>query len=81
MLRFALTLLFPFVAALFISYVLRRPIDFLAAKTRLSRKVSAILIVLIFYVTIGTLLVLGSIRAFPMSVTWYSGFRRSISAM
>ena len=26
-LRFALTLLFPFVAALFISYVLRRPID------------------------------------------------------
>ena len=63
-LRFALTLLFPFVAALFISYVLRRPIDFLAAKTRLSRKVSAILIVLIFYVTIGTLLVLGSIRAF-----------------
>ena len=59
-LRFALTLLFPFVAALFISYVLRRPIDFLAAKTRLS----AILIVLIFYVTIGTLLVLGSIRAF-----------------
>lgn len=63
-LRFALTLLFPFVAALFISYVLRRPIDFLADKTRLSRKVSAILIVLIFYVTIGTLLVLGSIRAF-----------------
>lgn len=63
-LRFALTLLFPFVAALFISYVLRCPIDFLAAKTRLSRKVSAILIVLIFYVTIGTLLVLGSIRAF-----------------
>lgn len=63
-LRFALTLLFPFVAALFISYVLRRPIDFLAAKTTLSRKVSAILIVLIFYVTIGTLLVLGSIRAF-----------------
>lgn len=63
-LRFALTLLFPFVAALFISYVLRRPIDFLAAKTRLSRKVSAILIVLIFYVTFGTLLVLGSIRAF-----------------
>ena len=63
-LRFALTLLFPFVVALFISYVLRRPIDFLAAKTRLSRKVSAILIVLIFYVTIGTLLVLGSIRAF-----------------
>lgn len=63
-LRFALSFLFPFVAALFISYILRRPIQFITTKTRLPRKVSAILVVLIFYVTIGTLLVLGSIRAF-----------------
>lgn len=63
-LQFALTLLFPFVAALFIAYVLRRPIRFIAAKTKLSKKASAILIVLLFYGTIGTFLVLGSVRAF-----------------
>lgn len=63
-LRFALSFLFPFVAALFIAYILRRPIQLITTKTRLPRKVSAIRVVLIFYVTIGTLLVLGSIRAF-----------------
>ena len=63
-LQFALTLLFPFVAALFIAYILRRPIHFLSRKTTLPRKASAVVMVLIFYGTIGTLLVLGSIRAF-----------------
>ena len=63
-LQFALTLLFPFVAALFIAYILRRPIRFLSRKTTLPRKASAVVMVLIFYGTIGTLLVLGSIRAF-----------------
>lgn len=63
-LRFALSFLFPFVAALFIAYILRRPIQFITTKTQLPRKLSAILVVLVFYVTIGTLLVLGSIRAF-----------------
>ena len=62
-LQFALTLLFPFVAALFIAYILRRPIRFLSRKTTLPRKASAVVMVLIFYGTIGTLLVLGSIRA------------------
>lgn len=63
-LQFALTLLFPFVAALFIAYILRRPIRFLSRRTTLPRKASAVVMVLIFYGTIGTLLVLGSIRAF-----------------
>ena len=63
-LRFALTLLFPFVAALVIAYLLKRPIQLITTKTRLPRKLSAALMVLLFYVTIGTLLVLGSIRAF-----------------
>ena len=41
-LRFALSFLFPFVAALFIAYILRRPIQFITTKTQLPRKLSAI---------------------------------------
>lgn len=63
-LKFAMTLLFPFVAALVIAYILQRPIRFLAIKFQIPPKISAIFIVLLFYGIIGTLLVLGSIRAF-----------------
>lgn len=63
-LKFALTLLFPFVAALVIAYLLRRPIRFLSAKTKLPAKASAVVTVLIFYGTIGTFLVWGSVGAF-----------------
>ena len=63
-LEFAFTLLLPFVAALFIAYILRHPIRFLAAKTKLPKKLAAVLVVLLFYGTIGMLIVMGSIRAF-----------------
>ena len=66
-LQFALTLLFPFVAALFIAYILKHPINFIARKTKMPRKLAAILMVLIFYGTIGTFLVLASIRAFSFA--------------
>lgn len=66
-LQFALSLLFPFVAALFIAYVLKHPINFIARKTKMPRKLAAILMVLIFYGTIGTFLVLASIRAFSFA--------------
>ena len=66
-LQFALSLLFPFVAALFIAYILKHPINFIARKTRMPRKLAAILMVLIFYGTIGTFLVLASIRAFSFA--------------
>ena len=63
-LQFALTLLFPFVAALFIAYILKHPIRFVSEKTRLPMRLVAVFMVLIFYGTIGTFLVLASIRAF-----------------
>ena len=66
-LQFALSLLFPFVAALFIAYILKHPINFIARKTKMPRKLAAILMVLIFYGTIGTFLVLASIRAFSFA--------------
>ena len=43
-LEFAFTLLLPFVAALFIAYILRHPIRFLAAKTKLPKKLAAVLL-------------------------------------
>ena len=66
-LQFALSLLFPFVAALFIAYILKHPINFIARKTKMPRKLAAILMVLIFYGTIGMFLVLASIRAFSFA--------------
>ena len=63
-LQFALTLLFPFVAALFIAYILKHPIRFVSEKTRIPKRLVAVFMVLIFYGTIGTFLVLASIRAF-----------------
>ena len=36
-LQFALSLLFPFVAALFIAYILKHPINFIARKTKNKR--------------------------------------------
>ena len=41
-LRFALSFLFPFVAALFIAYILRRPIQFITTKTPVPRGRAAI---------------------------------------
>ncbi|WP_346662567.1 sporulation integral membrane protein YtvI [uncultured Merdimonas sp.] len=66
-LQFALTLLFPFVAALFIAYILKHPINFIARKTKIPKKLAAVLMVLLFYGTIGTFLVLASIRAFSFA--------------
>lgn len=63
-LQFALTLLFPFVAALFIAYILKHPIRFVSEKTRIPKRLVAVFMALIFYGTIGTFLVLASIRAF-----------------
>lgn len=62
--QFLLPLLAPFVIGLFIAYVLQRPTRFLAGKTRLPRKLMAVLLVLVFYGTVGVLLALAGIRAF-----------------
>lgn len=64
LLKFALPLLAPFVIGFLIAYCLRRPVRFLAARCRISWKIAAALMVLIFYVTVGTLAALLGIRAF-----------------
>ena len=67
--RFGLPLLMPFVIAFVIAYFLKRPIRFLSSKLKLPRKLIAILLVILFYGTIGTLLTLLVIRAISSVTT------------
>ena len=64
LLKYALPLLAPFVIGFVIAYLLKRPIRFVSVKLKANRKLVAIIMVLVFYCTIGLLLVLLSIKAF-----------------
>jgi sporulation integral membrane protein YtvI len=63
LLKYGLPLLAPFLIGFLLAALLQRPIRFFAEKLHLPQKLSAILIVLIFYCTVGVLLVLLGIRA------------------
>ena len=62
-LRYGVTALSPFVLAVVLSYILKRPIEFLMRKLKLPRKWAAILVVLLFYGTVGILVSVLFIRA------------------
>lgn len=62
-LRYALPLVAPFAIAFAISYVLKRPIHVLREKLHVPGKLAAMLAVILFYATVGALLVLLSIKA------------------
>ena len=62
--KFLLPLLAPFVLGLLIAYALQRPTKFLARKTKVPRKLMAVLLVLVFCGTVGVLLALASVKAF-----------------
>ena len=64
LLKYALPLLAPFVIGFVIAYLLKRPIRFVSVKLKANRKLVAIIMVLVFYCTIGLLLVLRSVKAF-----------------
>ena len=66
-LKYGLPMLAPFVIAFVIAYLLKKPVIYLARKLRLPRKPVAILLVLVFYSTIGLLISLLGIRAFSSS--------------
>ena len=57
-LKYGLSMLSPFVAAFLIAWVLNGPIGFVSKRLRLSWKAAAILVVLLFYSTIGFLIFL-----------------------
>ena len=72
LLKYALPLLMPFVIGFVIAYLLKRPIRFVSTKLKVNRKLVAIIMVLVFYCTIGLLLVLLS-AAVPTAAScfWY----------
>lgn len=61
--KYGMTALSPFVLAIVFSYLFKRPIQFLMRKFRLERKWAAIIVVLLFYSTVGLLVSLLFIRA------------------
>lgn len=67
--RWVLPLVAPFVAAFFISALLQRPIRFASEKLGLHRGICAVLIVLLFYSTIGMMFAWLCVRLFLLAQT------------
>ena len=61
-LKYALPMVMPFVIGFVIAYFLRRPTLFLAKKLPISQRILALLMVLLFFSTVGLLITLGSLR-------------------
>lgn len=57
-------ILVPFIVAFIIAWVLHKPIDWLAAKTRVKKNIVALFVVIIFYAIIGTILTQAAIHGF-----------------
>lgn len=66
-LKYGMSVLSPFIAAFIIAYLLRIPIRFFTYKLRVPKKISAILVVLIFYGTIGVLFSLVWLRLLALA--------------
>ena len=72
-LKYAMPIVAPFLTALFLAYVLRKPIRFLARKLHLPRKLTAALVVLLFYCTIGVLIALVGVKLFAAVKDMFTG--------
>lgn len=66
--RYGLGLLSPFLAAFLIAYFLKTPAKWIAEKTKLSYKLIAMLLVLLFYSTVGILISLLGIKLVTVTV-------------
>ncbi|WP_349670689.1 sporulation integral membrane protein YtvI [Lacrimispora sp.] len=66
--RYALGLVSPFLAAFLIAYLLKRPAELIAEKTNLPYKMTAMLLVLLFYSTAGILIALLGIKLVMVTV-------------
>ena len=61
-LRYGFGLVAPFAIAFIIAYLLKKPIAFLSRKLKMPRKPAALIVVLLFYVTVGSLIALLGIK-------------------
>ena len=55
-LKFGMPLLAPFVIGFVIAYIVKKPARWLARRFKINRKISGMLMVLLFYCTIGLLI-------------------------
>lgn len=75
-LKYAMPLFMPFVIAFIIAFLLKPLINFIHKKTHLSRRVVAVILLILLYAGIGTLLTLLSIRG----VVYLSGWFKELPA-
>ena len=80
LLRYALPALTPFALAVVISWVVKRPIEWLMRITKLPRRWVAILVDLIFFSTIGLLIVLLCIRVLAEGVAIFTNIPKLYDA-
>lgn len=66
LIKFGLPLIAPFVIGFILAYFLKWPIRFISRKLKCSRKVVAIVVVFLFYGTIGVFVGLASVKAFSI---------------
>ena len=64
LLKYGLPMVAPFVTAFVIAYLLRRPICFASVRLHMNRKITAILMVLLFYSVAGLLFTLLCVKMF-----------------
>ena len=72
LIRFALPALAPFAIAIVISWIVKRPIEWLMRMTKMPRRWAALLVDLLFFCTIGLLIVLVCIRVLAEGVALFS---------
>lgn len=79
--RYAVSALFPFVVALLASLLLRPLVRFLNEKCRIQKTIAAVVTVLLFYVVVGSGLVLLSIRLFATCKTFVMGLPKTYTTV
>lgn len=75
-LKYALPLFMPFLLAFLIAFILKPLIRRIADKTPLSRSLTAVLLLILFYAIVGTLLVLLSVRIIVTVGGWFGDLPR-----
>ena len=68
--RYAVGYVAPFAIGFFIAMMLQSPITWLSKKTKLKPKISSVVVVAIFYCTIGLLLIIGIISLISNLISW-----------
>ncbi len=71
--KYLLPLLMPFVIGFFIAVIFRKPIDFLASKTKIKRSFVALFVLIVFYGLVAYLVNLGGYKIFTFLTNLFNG--------